>query len=124
LWDFGDGETSTENNPVHAYTPGDYDVTLYVINPILNDTVSSVQTVTLSPTGSPLELGDDITICLGDYATIGQSLTQATYLWSTNETSDLIQVSNPGWYYLDIEWGGCPYSDSIQIHVLDLAFGA
>lgn len=122
LWDFGDGETSTENNPVHAYTPGDYDVTLYVINPILNDTVSSIQTVTLSPTGSPLELGDDITICLGDYATIGQSLTQATYEWSTNETSDLIQVSNPGWYYLDIEWGGCPYSDSIQINVLDLAF--
>ena len=30
-WDFGDGKTSTENNPVHTYTKsGSYDVTLHV----------------------------------------------------------------------------------------------
>ncbi len=120
-WDFGDGQTSTETNPTHAYAPGSYDVTLSVINPILGDTVSMTQTITLSPSGSPLELGPDRTICVGESTTIGQSLTQATYVWSTGEVSDMIQVSIPGWYYLDIEWGGCPYSDSIQIHVLDLA---
>ena len=31
LWDFGDGSTSTEQNPVHTYTsPGNYTVTLTV----------------------------------------------------------------------------------------------
>lgn len=31
LWDFGDGQTSTERNPVHVFSePGEYDVTLTV----------------------------------------------------------------------------------------------
>ena len=32
-WDFGDGESSTEPNPVHTYAePGEYEVTLTVMN--------------------------------------------------------------------------------------------
>jgi PKD repeat protein len=31
IWDFGDGSTSTEENPTHTYlTPGNYTLTLYV----------------------------------------------------------------------------------------------
>ena len=33
LWDFGDGQTSTLQNPSHVYaTPGSYTVTLTVTN--------------------------------------------------------------------------------------------
>jgi PKD repeat protein len=33
-WDFGDGSTSTEQNPVHVYTEeGTYTITLTVYNP-------------------------------------------------------------------------------------------
>jgi PKD repeat protein len=33
LWDFGDGETSTEQNPSHQYfEPGDYEVCLHIYN--------------------------------------------------------------------------------------------
>jgi len=33
LWDFGDGNTSTLQNPTHTYTlPGDYTVTLVIVN--------------------------------------------------------------------------------------------
>ncbi len=43
-WDFGDGITSTQPNPVHAYTtPGAFDVNLTVTNGINKDT--SVQTI-------------------------------------------------------------------------------
>ena len=40
-WDFGDGGTSTEQNPEHTYTdPGTYAVTLTVSNAISSDTLS------------------------------------------------------------------------------------
>ena len=33
-WDFGDGTTSNEQNPIHQYKrPGDYVVTLYIEGP-------------------------------------------------------------------------------------------
>jgi PKD repeat protein len=32
LWEFGDGATSTSQNPSHAYSAGEYDVTLTVTN--------------------------------------------------------------------------------------------
>lgn len=33
LWDFGDGNFSTQQNPTHSYAqPGDYQVTLYAVN--------------------------------------------------------------------------------------------
>ena len=41
LWDFGDGETSTEQNPTHTYnTRGTYTVTLTVTGPAGSDTVT------------------------------------------------------------------------------------
>ena len=51
LWDFGDGTTSTEQNPSHTYTTeGDYEVKLYIENDILSwdEITNTVQTGTLS----------------------------------------------------------------------------
>ena len=124
IWDFGDGSPATSiTNPVHHYPgPGDYDVMLYVINPITADTVTSVQTITITPTGSPLELGDDITICDGESATIGQVITFATYTWSTGESAQEIQVTDEGIYWLNILVGDCNYSDTIEVSLIDLSF--
>jgi acetyl esterase/lipase len=46
-WNFGDGESSTEQNPVHTYSsPGTFLVKLYILNDILSwDTVSHVVNV-------------------------------------------------------------------------------
>ncbi len=45
LWDFGDGSTSTQQNPTHIYTkPGIYTVTLTVTD---NDSQSSSKSITL-----------------------------------------------------------------------------
>ena len=47
LWDFGDGTTSTEQNPEHLYTDyGAYTVTLTVSNEYGSDTVSQANLVT------------------------------------------------------------------------------
>ena len=47
-WDFGDGATSNQLNPVHTYSePGNYTVTLTVSSP--NGTDSTVETVEVGP---------------------------------------------------------------------------
>jgi PKD repeat protein len=47
-WDFGDGQTSTEQNPTHTYAePGAYDVSLTVTGP--GGTNTATQNVTVNP---------------------------------------------------------------------------
>ncbi|MEQ8707035.1 MAG: PKD domain-containing protein [Phaeodactylibacter sp.] len=49
-WDFGDGNTSTEQNPIHTYDePGTYDVQLEVCNENGCDTFSASQAITFDP---------------------------------------------------------------------------
>lgn len=50
LWDFGDGNTSTEQNPEHIYaTPGEYEVCLTVTNDAGSQTTCETITVVLIP---------------------------------------------------------------------------
>jgi PKD repeat protein len=54
LWAFGDGETSTEANPVHTYAaPGTYTVTLTAGNRC--QTTTSTRTAQVNPTSSTIE---------------------------------------------------------------------
>ncbi len=54
LWNFGDGQTSTEANPVHTYmTPGTYTVTLRVENPLGNDTKTRDNYITVNANTNP-----------------------------------------------------------------------
>ena len=56
-WDFGDGESSTEENPVHTYAEaGTYDVVLTATN---KDDVSTEATQTIEVGGSNPLAGDD-----------------------------------------------------------------
>ena len=122
FWDFGHGyNTSTEVNPSFAYpTNGDYTVSLSVINPANQDTVTSSQVINFEIGVSPLDLGPDQTICLGETATVGMFLSQATYSWSTGEITPEIDVQNAGDYFVDLTVNGCLYSDTISVGIIDL----
>jgi PKD repeat protein len=99
LWNFGDGQTSTLQNPVYLYTArGNYTVSLtvtnagetntrvlpdwiragYVIIPV-NDTQNN-STITVSP-------GDIIRLELTDYSLFGR-------VWSLNTTPGLEKINN------------------------------
>ena len=68
LWDFGDGNTSTEEDPFHQYTElGDYTVTLIVNNNIGADTFHML--VSYSDLQAP-EVSGTTLICEGSYATL------------------------------------------------------
>ncbi len=53
LWDFGDGETSIEVNPIHTYAlPGDYTVSLTATNSCSFNSISKSVTVHTIPTAN------------------------------------------------------------------------
>ncbi|MCP3929479.1 MAG: PKD domain-containing protein [Bacteroidetes bacterium] len=50
LWDFGDGSTSTQQNPMHTYpSPGEYQVCLMVTNSIGTNTSCETVSIPLAP---------------------------------------------------------------------------
>lgn len=65
FWDFGDGSTSTQQNPSHSYlADGVYDVSLVVTNNLGSDTMTQQITIMLPP--PPIAIGDEV--CAGDSA--------------------------------------------------------
>jgi Zn-dependent metalloprotease len=67
LWNFGDGTTSTLQNPSHVYlTNGSFNVSLTVTNPYGSDNMTNNALVTVSRPLSPIVLGD--TVCVNSTA--------------------------------------------------------
>jgi PKD repeat protein len=58
LWNFGDGQTSTDQNPQHTYTAdGTYTVSLFVENAYGDDTYSITDMITVDMPDSPTTTG-------------------------------------------------------------------
>lgn len=90
-WDFGDGNTSTAQNPTNTYAaPGTYVVTLTVTG-----TGTCVATNTMNVTVNPLPTvtATSATTCPGGSATITAG-GASTYVWSTGATTASI-TDNP-----------------------------
>jgi len=85
FWDFGDGDTSTIQNPMHTYIiPGLYTVSLIVTNNIGSDTFEmNVAFEDLSP---PTIVGNT-TVCEGSYTNLKANVgSNYTAIWSTEGT--------------------------------------
>ena len=69
-WDFGDGDTSILQNPIHNYSSvGTYNVTLIVTNTIGTDTLERTGYITYSKPASTIITGDTI-VCSGYTTTL------------------------------------------------------
>lgn len=67
LWDFGDGYTSAEKNPIHVYTsPGTHNVQLIAITCIASDTISKSVLVQGAPTYSITPDSIHVSVSCGD----------------------------------------------------------
>ena len=99
-WDFGDGTTSTLQNPTHTYaTAGTYDVSLIVNGSANTETKTGYITVNPSPT---VDLGADIAICDGTTQTLDAGSGHTNYLWSTGATTQTIDVTTSGTYSVTV----------------------
>lgn len=95
-WNFGDGHTSSLENPTHAYTlPGTYQVMLVAYSCGLMDTLTQTVTVqaspnlVFSPSSYTINLGCRDTVTLPFYI---QNTSGGTLNWSANT---ITEVKNP-----------------------------
>ncbi|MBX2925408.1 MAG: PKD domain-containing protein [Chitinophagaceae bacterium] len=124
IWDFGDGTvvtydppTNAQKNPTHDYAAtGSYTAKLIVTtNSAKSDTFSVVINVTGG--GPSVDLGPDRTICSGGTTTLDAGNTGATYLWSTGEITQTIDVTTSGVYHVTVTNGACSDRDTIAVTV-------
>jgi PKD repeat protein len=89
LWDFGDGSTSTEQNPEHIFTDEDYfDVSLTVTGPggtetmTKEDFINTLNLVSVTVSASPEE------ICLGEESMLDADAEGGSESYTYSWTSD------------------------------------
>jgi len=118
VWSFGDGDIIKGVNPVlHVFdAQGVHTVTVEALYRACPDTSASA---TFTIFGHPnVYLGSDTSICPGSEAiAIGnrESISGASWLWSTGQTTEQINVVEPGTYYAIATVNGCTSSDTIEV---------
>lgn len=117
-WNFGNGQTSTQQNPTITYNqPGNYNVSLVVTSPNgCTDTL--IQTIIIYP--PPVaNAGPDVHVCLGKNVTL-QATGGTSYLWSNGATTGSISVSPTvtTTYTVTVTDGiGCTATDQVTVIV-------
>ncbi|MDQ3099783.1 MAG: gliding motility-associated C-terminal domain-containing protein [Bacteroidota bacterium] len=116
IWDFGDGTTGTDLSPTHFYQlPGEYDVTLYILDPICLDTALLTTQIILDPPQIELDMPSPIALCDGDAVQLNAGAGFTTYIWSTGQFTPSITVQQPGTYSVTVNDGICTGADTVQV---------
>ncbi|MBI3502885.1 MAG: gliding motility-associated C-terminal domain-containing protein [Bacteroidetes bacterium] len=70
-------------------------------------------TVTVNPAPS-VSLGNNQTLCDGQNLTLNAGNTGASYVWSTGETTQTINISSVGNYWVIVAFGNCLAMDTVN----------
>ncbi|MFO7790074.1 MAG: PKD domain-containing protein [Bacteroidales bacterium] len=117
-WDFGDGNTSSDQNPAHNFTdPGTYFVELTASNSDGSDS----ETMTITVYDNPVvDLGADIDACMGEIITLDAGAF-ADYIWTGGETTQTVEITNNTTYGVTVtDVNGCQGSDEVVVDFHDL----
>ncbi|GAA3521905.1 hypothetical protein GCM10022393_40460 [Aquimarina addita] len=126
LWNFGDGETSTEQNPTHTYTDsGTYSITLTTSNSAGQDTRERNNFITISIPEQPI--GEDARICIGESTVLTVS-GNSNFDWydSPNGGSLVHQgatfetpiLESDKTYYVSGSFDSCTTDTRTEVHII------
>lgn len=125
LWDFGDGQTSTEQNPTHTYEAnGTYSISLTTTNDIGNNTKEKSNFVSINLPDQPITTNQNI--CTGESATIVVSGNN-DFNWYTTLTGGTKIASGPTYetpvldvsrsYYVEGSIGNCISNTRTEVKI-------
>ncbi len=121
-WNFGNSQTSTQENPTFQYTAANtYTVTLKVSynNGACPDITSKDITIQSAPAIAITTPTNDFSLCEGNTLELGVNGTYANYQWSTGATTPTIDVTLPGTYTVDVVSGTCIITAAATIAELE-----
>jgi gliding motility-associated-like protein len=122
-WDFGDGTTSDQINPVHTYSSlGNYTVSLLVHYDDVdcNDTFTTSIEVVNAPAVA-IQTDRDTVMCEGETIRLWVDDIHTAYNWSNGATSSSIEVSAAGIYTVDVTTNaGCITTAQVEVVLLPL----
>ncbi len=133
VWDFGDGTTSTERNPVHTYTGGDdiYTVRLQVTDSLgCTDSLIRNNYITIRSPKAAFSVTDTLTICppLETLFTLEASDYESFY-WDFGDSTEISLSENPRHFYNEFQtftaklyavgFGGCIDSAQQDIRLIN-----
>ncbi len=113
-WDFGDGGQSENWIPNYTYmAAGGYMVSLTAEVGGVTQTIT--QPVEILTNDLTVDLGNDTTICIDEVLTLDAG-TGTSFLWSTGETTQTIDVDTTGTYWVEVTTtNGCTDFDDIEV---------
>lgn len=119
-WDFGDGDVSSEQNPLHTYdNPGTYTVELIVEYQCFSDTITDDITVFNSPT---LTLNETDVTCYdwGDgsvTSNVSGGTPTYSYDWSNGSTNpDISSLDGDDYWLIVTDQNGCQDSAFVTVN--------
>jgi gliding motility-associated-like protein len=78
--------------------------------------IDDVTVKKIPSTHAQLNIGNDTTICTTTITkTLEAPLIYDSYLWNTGSTNNSITINTPGTYWVDVEYDGCFFTDTIYI---------
>ncbi len=128
IWDFGDGATSTTQNPAHLYsTPGTFTVRLIAFNNGCPDTMTRTNYIGILPPVALFTYSANCAI-ITVFQFTDQSTGPLTWDWDFGDGGPHSFIQNPlhtfpalGVYnvILTVTNGGCTHKDTIIVHAID-----
>ncbi|MCU0435767.1 MAG: gliding motility-associated C-terminal domain-containing protein [Bacteroidia bacterium] len=105
LWSTG---ATTQN--ITTTQPGTYWVEVNTAS------CSARDTIVVTPL-TPPDLGNDFLICPGETVQLQPNFPGTAYQWSTGDTTRVIEITQPGTYWLQMSVGPCTVNDTIVVNI-------